>query len=147
MAKHNGVQEKDRSTETLPAHQVSGVPADFQQCTQAKKSTNDPDVRQDIGDWCHQIRPECNGTECEGELAEQDSDVGRTANQASITEMRGLENVTQTGFEPNPTRPGLALFMSVTDTRLAAETLCPLRKLKTASEGKLPRLEPGERLR
>lgn len=39
-------------------------------------------------------------TERERELSEQDSDSGRTAKQASIAEMRGLQTITLTGFWP-----------------------------------------------
>lgn len=48
-----------------------------------------------------------------------------TAKQASIAKMRGLQAV-------------VLVFISLTDTGLAAVILCPLRNLKTANKGKLP---------
>ncbi len=82
----------DRSAEELPAHQVSHVSADSQQCTQA---TNDPDVQQYSWDGPDKSEPKAQTQQ--RVLAEQDSDTGRTAKQASIEEMRGLQTVTLTG--------------------------------------------------
>lgn len=84
-----------RSTEELSAHQVSHVSADSQQCTQANQVTNDPDVQQYSWDRSDKIHPE--HTPQQRVLAEQDGDTGRTAKQASIEEMRGLQTVTLTG--------------------------------------------------